>query len=191
MQNPTSPNLKDILWNLIIYQLPDKTVLKTYAYAKDSYYNVHNKFNSVTKELPTIGLLEKLDDSDDRFIIRKVEKKDKIKSRSSDSYYDEPTYNTYNYTIHIYYVTVEIDLEWRLNQLDKLKERKDVTAGIFYFCLTMLFFSFILIYSQIFKIFNGFFAFTLCFAFLGALLYGFGLKEISNEKYKFTEYKNN
>jgi len=109
--------------NLIFYQLPDETVL--------------NKLESVTNELPTIGLLEKLDDSDDRFVIRKVEKKDIIKSGyyEYDNHYNEPAYgiSDYKYTIKVTVVTVEIDLEWRISQLDKLKERKDITAGIFYF----------------------------------------------------------
>ncbi|WP_392481558.1 hypothetical protein [Nostoc sp. C110] len=49
--------------DLIVYQLSDKTVLK--------------KFKPETKISLRVGSVEKLDNSDDRFVIRQIERKSK------------------------------------------------------------------------------------------------------------------
>ncbi|MEH2224206.1 hypothetical protein [Nostoc sp.] len=113
--------------DLIVYQLSDKTVLK--------------KLKPETKMSLIVGSVEKLDNSDDRFVIRQIERKSKnIYFDGFDEYRCERTQE--HKEIHTTYVTVEIDLEWRNNQLKMIEDNKNTSAGLFYSSLGVLLISF-------------------------------------------------
>ncbi|MEH2411470.1 hypothetical protein [Nostoc sp.] len=85
--------------DLVIYQLPDKTVLK--------------KLNVDIKNVSTIWSIEKLDNSDDRFVILNIEGESKtIYVKKYDAYLCEAI-SDYDYSATTSYVTVEVDIEWR------------------------------------------------------------------------------